>query len=156
MKIQEKYRHIGYSYPGVPLGWKPIVEKAIVDIEKAMWVQWLPLFVKRWIHYRATGNSVVNVKSEFWYKIRGKLTKSQIISDIKDKFATLRIYGYYGDEIDAIIYTAENECLCTCEKCGSKDDNKMVDYGWIYNLCKKCRYDFESKDNTRRDKKARG
>jgi hypothetical protein len=51
MKTSEKYRHIGYSYPGVPNPWKPIVEKAIVEIEKEMWPRWIPLFIKRLIHY---------------------------------------------------------------------------------------------------------
>jgi hypothetical protein len=32
MKISKKYRHIGYSYPGVSKGWFPIVEDAIVKI----------------------------------------------------------------------------------------------------------------------------
>ena len=31
MEINEKYKHIGYSYPGVPKGWKPVVEKAMKD-----------------------------------------------------------------------------------------------------------------------------
>ena len=140
MEISKKYRHIGYSYPGVPKGWKTIVEKAIVDIEKEMWPRWIPLFIKRWIHYLATGNSVVRVRSRFWYMVRKKLTKNQIITDIKDKFATLRIYGYYGDEIDYIITKAEDECYRTCEKCGSNEKVRAFGKGWIYNLCKSCRY----------------
>ena len=55
MKISEKYKHIGYSYPSVPEGWLKIVEKAIVDIEKEMWPRWIPMFIKRIIHYLATG-----------------------------------------------------------------------------------------------------
>jgi hypothetical protein len=140
MEISKKYRHIGYSYPGVPKGWKTIVEKAIVDIEKEMWPRWIPLFIKRWIHYLATGNSVVRVRSRFWYSVRQKLTRGQIITDIKDKFASLRIYGCYGDEIDEIITKAEDECYETCEKCGSKQKVKAFGKGWIYNLCKSCRY----------------
>ena len=45
--LNEKYKHIGYSYPGVPKGWKPVVEKAMKDIEKAMWPSWIPMFIKR-------------------------------------------------------------------------------------------------------------
>lgn len=139
MKISEKYRHIGYSYPGVPKGWVPIVEKAIVDIEKVMWPRWIPLFVKRLIHFLATDNSVVRIRSQFWYKVRKKLTKGQMITDIKDKFASLRIYGYFGKEIEAIIDRAETECEGTCETCGSTYGVRTVNYGWIYNLCKGCR-----------------
>lgn len=138
-KVSEKYRHIGYSYPGVPNPWKPIVEKAIIEIEREMWPRWIPLFIKRWIHYLATGNSVVKVRSRFWYRIRAKLTKGQIITDIKDKFATLRIYGSFGEEIEKIIEKAEDECYRTCERCGGKEKVRSVGKGWIYNLCKICR-----------------
>jgi len=152
MKISEKYRHIGYSSPGVPDGWQPIVEKAIIEIERKMWVQWLPLSVKRLIHKLATGNSVARVESKFWYAVRSRLTNNQIITDIKDKFATLRIYGFHGNEIDEIITEAENECIKTCEKCGSRKDVKMVNYGWIYNLCAKCRKEKESKKTPSKNK----
>jgi len=139
MKISEKYRHIGYSYPGVPKGWVPIVEDAIVKIENEMWPKWIPLFVKRYIHKKATGNSVVRVESQFWNKIRNRLTKGQMITDIKDKFATLRIYGHYGDKIEKIIEEAEVKCINTCETCSSTYGVRSINYGWIYNLCKDCR-----------------
>lgn len=140
MKISEKYKHIGYSYPGVPDGWKSIVEKAIVDIEKEMWPRWIPMFIKRMIHYLATGNSAVMVKNRFWDKVRKKLTKSQMVTDIKDKYAGLRIYGYFGDEIEAIIKKAENECYRTCERCGGNRKVRTIGKRWLYNLCKSCRY----------------
>lgn len=139
MKISEKYRHIGYSYPGVPNGWKPIVEKAIVEIEKEMWPRWIPLFLKRKIHYWATGNSVVNIKSTFWHFVRSKLTDRQIITDIKDKFATLRIYGSHNEKIEKIIEKADKLCSETCESCGSQKEVKICDYGWIHNYCIDCR-----------------
>jgi hypothetical protein len=140
MKISEKYKHIGYSYPGVPKGWQHIVEKTIEDIEKAMWPSWIPMFIKRKIHYLATGNSVVRVKYRFWHKVRNKLTKGQIITDIKDKFAELRIYGHFGPEIEAIIDRAEDECYRTCERCGGNQNVRTIGKGWLYNLCKNCRY----------------
>ena len=139
MKISEKYRHIGYSYPGVPKAWVPIVEEAIVKIEKEMWPSWIPMFLKRKIHFWATGNSVVRIESQFWYKVRTKLTKGQIIHDIKDKYASLRIYGNFNDAIEKIISEAEKKCENTCEKCGSNESVKSVNYGWVYQLCKPCR-----------------
>ena len=140
MKTSEKYRHIGYSYPGVPKGWQAIVEKTIVEIEKAMWPRWIPMFIKRKIHYLATGNSVVRVKSRFWNKVRSWLTGGQMVHDIKDKYASLRIYGNFGKEIDAIVEKAEAQCFGTCEKCGSQQKVRTVGKNWVYNLCKSCRY----------------
>ena len=140
MKISEKYRHIGYSAPSVSKGWVKIVEDTIVEIERSMWPRWIPLFIKRWIHYMATGNSVVRVKSRFWYKIRTRLTKNMIVTDIKDKYATLRIYGHFNEEIDQIVRKAVKKCSETCETCSSTYGVRAVNYGWIYNLCKDCRF----------------
>jgi hypothetical protein len=138
--ISDKYRHIGYSYLNVPYGWKSIVEKAIIDIEKEMWPQkYLPLFIKRLIHYLATGNTVYWVKYQYFHDLRKKLTGNQLITDIKDKFAGLRIYGYHNDKIQSIIDNAEKECENTCEHCGSTEDTQIVGNRWIENLCINCR-----------------
>ncbi len=139
MEFYKKYQHIGISYPSVPSGWVEIVKLTIIEIEKKMWPQWwLPLFGKRWIHYLATGNSVVRIRSHFWYRIRSRLTKGRIVTDIKDKFATLRIYGCFGSEIEGIVEAAEQACSQTCERCGSRESVSQTDSGWIYNLCKEC------------------
>ena len=49
--------------------------------------------------------------------------------DIKDKYATLRIYGFFGEEIRTIIKEATKECSETCESCGSKDGVKTTGKG---------------------------
>ncbi len=140
MEFSKKYRHVGYSYVGLGKGWNPIVEKAVIEIEKAMWSQWwLPLFVKRLIHFLATDNSVVRVKFGWAYRLRQKLTGGQMITDIKDKYATLRIYAYSGKEMNEIIKRVTKECSETCESCGSKDDVQYTDTHWVYNYCAGCR-----------------
>ncbi len=139
MEFSKKYRHIGYSYVGVPEGWKPVVEKAIIEIEKEMWVRWLPMRVKRWIHYLATGNSVYYIKFRWANKLRKKLTGGQMITDIKEKYATLRIYCFANEKINEIIDKAVKECDETCQSCGSKEDVQDTDTSWIYHLCKNCR-----------------
>jgi len=135
----KKYRHVGYSYPSVPKGWKPIVKNAIVEIEKEMWPRWIPFFIKKAIHYLATGNSVVQIKYQWAYKLRSKLTDSCMISDIKEKYATLRIYTYGNEKINAIIEMAENLCDTTCMECGSMTDVEVVNSRWVSILCKKCK-----------------
>ena len=138
MSTYKKYIHIGYSSAGVPKGWVPLVEKAIVDIERVMWPRYLPFFLKHWIHYLATGNSVVRVKYRWAYKLRSWLTNDQIILDIKDKFAGLRIYANAGKEIYTIIDKVTEACDNTCENCGSHENVEIVGTHWVYNLCKKC------------------
>lgn len=137
--FSEKYTHIGYSYTNVPKGWEKIVRDTCIDIEKEMWPQkYLPFFIKRLIHYLATGNSVVRVKYDIFHKLRNKLTNNQIITDIKDKYAGLRIYGYYGKNIDKIIQNAEKECENTCENCSSTKNVTIKGKYWYYNLCEDC------------------
>jgi len=86
----------------------------------------------------ASGNSVVRVKYWWGHRLRERLTKGQMITDIKEKYATLRIYGYFDKEIDSIIELAEIECGNTCQQCGAKDNVQIIDKGWLYNLCEKC------------------
>lgn len=138
MEFYKKYRHVGISYPGVPQGWVPIVERAIIYIEREMWPRWMPFPLKRFIHWLANGNSVVRVKYWWAYRLRQRLTKGQMITDIKEKYATLRIYGYFGKEIDTIIEMAEIQCSYTCQQCGSQDNVRMTGEGWLYTLCEKC------------------
>jgi hypothetical protein len=138
MEFHKKYDHVGYSYPSVPDPWKPIVEEAIVAIEKETWPTWMPMFFKRWIYYLATGNSIVRVRSNFWYKIYKKFNTGSI-TQIKDKYAGLRIYGYFNDECEKIVDKAEILCDATCEKCGSTNGTTIVnDRGWYTNLCREC------------------
>lgn len=144
--FSDKYRHIGYSYPGVPKGWEINVKNAIISIEKEMWPQWyLPLFIKRLIHYLGTGNSVVGIKYISFYKLRKYLTNNQIIMDIKDKYAGLRIYGYFDESIDNIIENAMSICDNTCEICGSTENTKIIGIYWYQNLCVNCRNNEENK-----------
>ena len=139
MEFYNKYSHIGYSYLGVPKPWQPIVKKAVIAIEREIWPRYMPMFLKRWIHYWATGNSVVCIRNNFWNKVRDKLTGHMMITDIKDKYAGLRIYGYFNDECNKIVENAEKECDKTCEFCSStKDVEIRDDFGWMRNLCSTC------------------
>lgn len=139
MEFYEEYIHVGYSYPGVPNAWVPIVENAIRDIERAMWPRWLPRPICRAIHWLGTGNSIVRVKYRWAFNLRQHLTRGQMVTDIKEKFATLRIYGSFHSEIHEIIRLAETACSKTCQHCGSTgEDVKRINAGWVYNLCATC------------------
>jgi hypothetical protein len=138
MEFHEKYSHVGYSYIGLPNAWVPIVEHAIRQIEKEMWPRWLPMPVCRLIHWLATGDSVVRVKFWWAYHLRQRLTRGQIITDIKEKYATLRIYGFFGSQIDEIIRQAVRACDETCQECGLTEGVDQIYAGWAYNLCAKC------------------
>jgi hypothetical protein len=138
-----KYFYLGYNYPGVPEPWQPIIIETLKKIDKVVRPWYIPLFLMNFIKYMGFGDSVYYIKYRPWYYLHHKLTKGVLITDIKDKYAGLRIYGYFNDEIDKIIDWAEDECDKTCEKCGSRDDveNWSVNKGkgWLYNYCHDCR-----------------
>ena len=139
MKFNKRYSHLGYSHMSVPDGWVPIVKDAIRKIEKEMWPRWFPWPLCSLIHWLATGNSIVRIKYRWAFDIRRRLTRGQMIRDIKEKYASLRIYGSFNDKIEKIIEQAEIACSRTCQKCGaSGDDVKPIGAGWIYNLCAIC------------------
>lgn len=58
-------------------------------------------------------------------------------AQIKEKFATLRIYDNGGDEfIDGVIATAENLSAIICEVCGASGSRCVNSRGsWIKTLC---------------------
>ena len=86
---------------------------------------------------------------EGWRKIVDNLVREIIkiddkteISQVKEKFGTLRFYcsGDGGDEVSKLIEKAEIESGVTCERCGTKD--KVTTKGsWLLTLCPKCRKD---------------
>jgi hypothetical protein len=137
VKFSKKYRHIGISYPGVPEGWIPIVKDAVIRIERIMWPRWIPFPIRQLIHFLAMGNSIVRIKYWWAYRLRQHVTQGQIITCIKEKFAGLRIYGCYNEDIERIIVEAEIACNNTCQTCGGSGP-RIVNRGWIYNLCSKC------------------
>jgi hypothetical protein len=56
------------------------------------------------------------------------------ISQIKEKFGTLRFYIHgHDDTLDKLINEAENKSEITCENCG--EEGKLRGRGWYYTAC---------------------
>jgi len=57
-----------------------------------------------------------------------------VVTQVKEKFGTLRFYYEAGDDIiDGMVRMAEGMSSCTCEECGKP--GKTVGGGWIRTLC---------------------
>lgn len=82
-----------------------------------------------------------------WHSILYKLYDDLVklgwdlqLSQVKEKFGTLRFYiGYGSDEMFSVIDKTEHKTSTTCEECGRpgriNNDNKY----WIRTLCDECR-----------------
>lgn len=67
------------------------------------------------------------------------------IDQVKEKFATMRIYVTYDnvpkdvvDKIENLIREAEVEASETCEECGTKENVGMRVNGWYTVMCEDC------------------
>lgn len=62
------------------------------------------------------------------------------IHQIKEKFATLRVYLNRHDnpELQQLIENAEQEAAKTCETCGTKDNVGLTMQGWATVICDDC------------------
>lgn len=66
------------------------------------------------------------------------------ISQIKEKYGTLRVYTYGEDEtLSRLVENAENESAHVCEFCGSREKIGRTS-GYIQTLCEKCAKQKES------------
>jgi len=139
MENYQRYKYLGYTYPATFIHWQPIILEMLRKMDKHVRPWYIPLPIMNSIKWLGMGNSVVSVKNWFWYNLSRKLTKGNFITDIKDKYAELCVYGYFDEEMDKIVEWAENECSMTCEKCGSREDVQCYGERWVYNYCEKCR-----------------
>jgi hypothetical protein len=139
----QKYSYLGYTYPNVSQPWKPIVMRFLRDVDRMVRPWHIPRIFLNIVNNLATGGSVVCVRNRFWLRVLEYFTKGVRFTDIKDKYATLRIYGSFTDEIQTLLDAAETECENTCEKCGSHDDVQFYGEHWVYCYCVKCREEAE-------------
>jgi hypothetical protein len=60
------------------------------------------------------------------------------ITQIKEKFGSLRVYADFPNEkIDAIIGKYEDKSYHVCEQCGLPSHLRTF-RGWVYNMCDPC------------------
>jgi hypothetical protein len=61
------------------------------------------------------------------------------VSQIKEKFGSLRFYYEGGDEyVKGMVSMAESMSEVTCEKCGNPGETKDR-HGWLITMCNQCR-----------------
>ena len=134
-----KYRYLGAVHPETTKFWEPAVLTMLIDIDECI----RPWYVPRW-----TLNTIYDISHKkekatnwYWNQVLVSFTSEAYISQIKSKFATLRVYGIFSDKVQEIIKIAEEKCDNTCENCGTHGASHVMIKGWVTNLCIKCKED---------------
>lgn len=121
-----KYRYLGRVSLCLPEYWKPIVLNLYKDLDKQIRPWYIPRFV---CNYLSDKNSFYILS----------ITRDNFITQVKDKFATLCVYGTFDDQCQKIVNSYRVKCNNTCEYCGVDKDTRHVGIkGWVRNLCPDC------------------
>jgi len=111
LDTHEKYRYLGITYNIFRVNTRNA--ELLDDFYKFVDSKVKPWYVPRWflrlLHLFGNDNSIVRVRSQWIHKLHRKLTGGVIIQQVKTKFGTLRIYGYFTEEIQNRITELEKE-----------------------------------------------
>lgn len=108
---KHKYKYLGYTFnlfePEVGEPYEAI-QSIIRLVDKKARPWWCPRFMLNLLHLYGNDNSIARVRNRMLHNLHKKLTKGYLITDIKEKFGTLRIYGRFCDEVDAAVNEVED------------------------------------------------
>ena len=110
-KYYKKYNYLGYLFIPFKTDSKPFnhILNFLKWMDKEVKPKWCPRWFLNLLHLIGNNNSVIQVKNQTLHKLHKKLTRNIMITDLKTKYGTMRIYGYFTQEI-------QNEITKVCEK----------------------------------------
>lgn len=113
-----KYRYLGAVQPDVPAPWNLHIFIMLTELDGIIRHKYMPLFL-------------LNFISKFKPKPR--------ITQIKQKFGTLKVVGTFTAEEQVFVTKAETICKDTCEYCGNHNTTHVMVKSWVRNLCATCK-----------------
>lgn len=78
------------------------------EIEERVKPWWCPKWILNLLHLFGNGNSPFKVRRWYLYRIHNWITGKTTITDIKTKFDTMRIYGYFDQSLSYRVQAYEN------------------------------------------------
>ncbi|MGV8961943.1 MAG: hypothetical protein ACOH2V_01000 [Candidatus Saccharimonadaceae bacterium] len=134
-----KYKYLGNVMPSIPKVWEPIVLKMLIDIDVIVRPWYIPKFIMNYM----VGKKRKPISVDLFHKIIDSridfLLQDVYISQIKQKFASLRVLGTFSTQIQKIVTDTEMLCKNTCEICGKSDTSFVTVKSWVKNLCTQCK-----------------
>lgn len=121
-----KYRYLGAVIPEVPLPWESHILDMLQRLDKLTRHYLMPLFL-------------LNFICRYFPSLFKKLVTDIHITQIKQKFGALRIYGTFSKEAQSIVSRTEALCNDTCEFCGNSHTTHVMIKSWVRNLCTTCK-----------------
>lgn len=105
-----KYHYLGISWnifnEGTDL--HEYLEDFIMFVAKKAKPWWCPVFVLNLLHLFASDNSIVRCRDMHLAAALRYFTGGLLITDIKIKYGTIRVYGYFTKEVDEELTKLEN------------------------------------------------
>jgi hypothetical protein len=82
------------------------------------------------------GDGWFDILDELFAKMEASDTEIKL-TQVKEKFGTLRVYYYGGDDtVDKWVEAAEARSAVTCEQCGQPGELRGT--RWVYTACDEC------------------
>lgn len=106
-----KWMYIGYGYNLFNEGTEgyEYIEAFFRYVDSKMRPWWCPKTLLRLLHLLGNDNSVVRVRWWWAHNLYRRITKEIFITDVKTKWSTLRVYGYFTDEINQAVLALEKK-----------------------------------------------
>lgn len=99
---EDRYKYIGISWnifkEGTDL--HEYLEDFIMFVAKKAKPWWCPTFVLNLLNLFANDNSIVRCRNQHLAFAFRNITGGLLITDIKVKYGTIRVYGYFTKEVD--------------------------------------------------------
>lgn len=105
-----RYNYLGISWNIFTEGTDlyEYLENFIKFVAKKAKPWWCPTFVLNLLHLFANDNSIVRCRDQHLHSAFRHITKGLFITDIKIKYGTIRVYGYFSQEVDDELEKLEN------------------------------------------------
>ena len=94
-----EYIYLGYAFWSPESKEYPYILDFYKAVDKVARPWWCPKFILRLTYLLGNDNSIVRVRNRKISDIHTKITKGIMITDLKWKYESFRIYGRFTDEL---------------------------------------------------------
>ena len=94
-----KWAYLGYAHIWGTGPQAKILEEFFKEVDKYARPKWCPKILLRALHLFGNDNSIVRVRNRKLHNLYRRITRGVMITDVKTKYNSWRIYGSFTDEL---------------------------------------------------------